>query len=230
MFVLIHLIPGGEARAVLGPKAQPVAIAQFDQRERARPPAVGPVPPLPLEPVALRPGPFLHAEPVRRHAHRPGASEDPDPGGPGHPARPRRGDPPGRLPGRAAQQARGLRHHRPFVHPLRRAGVPAGHAADPVVRGLPPDLPDRGSPEHVHHRHPLRSPRARPAGLHPGRHQHRILQPVHAVVDDGDHDRGLRADGPRQGRRDPDGSSTSMRSAMRSSRSSPCWGSHSGPS
>jgi peptide/nickel transport system permease protein len=31
MFVLIHLIPGGEARAVLGPRAQPVAIRQFDQ-------------------------------------------------------------------------------------------------------------------------------------------------------------------------------------------------------
>jgi peptide/nickel transport system permease protein len=32
MFVLIHLIPGGEARAVLGPKAQPVAIAQFNKQ------------------------------------------------------------------------------------------------------------------------------------------------------------------------------------------------------
>ncbi len=31
MFVLIHLIPGGEARAVLGPRAQPVAIAQFNR-------------------------------------------------------------------------------------------------------------------------------------------------------------------------------------------------------
>ena len=31
MFVLIHLIPGGEARAVLGPKAQSVAIAQFNK-------------------------------------------------------------------------------------------------------------------------------------------------------------------------------------------------------
>ena len=30
MFVLIHLIPGGEARAVLGPRAQPVAIQHFD--------------------------------------------------------------------------------------------------------------------------------------------------------------------------------------------------------
>ena len=31
MFILIHLIPGGEARAVLGPKAQPVEIAQFNK-------------------------------------------------------------------------------------------------------------------------------------------------------------------------------------------------------
>jgi peptide/nickel transport system permease protein len=31
MFILIHLIPGGEARAVLGPKAQPVAIQNFDR-------------------------------------------------------------------------------------------------------------------------------------------------------------------------------------------------------
>jgi peptide/nickel transport system permease protein len=31
MFILIHLIPGGEARAVLGPRAQPVAIAQFNK-------------------------------------------------------------------------------------------------------------------------------------------------------------------------------------------------------
>jgi peptide/nickel transport system permease protein len=31
MFVLIHLIPGGEARAVLGPRAQPEAIAQFNK-------------------------------------------------------------------------------------------------------------------------------------------------------------------------------------------------------
>jgi peptide/nickel transport system permease protein len=31
MFILIHLIPGGEARAVLGPKAQPVAIENFDK-------------------------------------------------------------------------------------------------------------------------------------------------------------------------------------------------------
>ena len=31
MFVLIHLIPGGEARAVLGPRAQPIAIAQFNR-------------------------------------------------------------------------------------------------------------------------------------------------------------------------------------------------------
>ena len=31
MFVLIHLIPGGEARAVLGPRAQPGAIAAFDR-------------------------------------------------------------------------------------------------------------------------------------------------------------------------------------------------------
>jgi len=30
MFILIHLIPGGEARAVLGPRAQPVAIEHFD--------------------------------------------------------------------------------------------------------------------------------------------------------------------------------------------------------
>jgi peptide/nickel transport system permease protein len=32
MFILIHLIPGGEARAVLGPRAQPVAIANFDRQ------------------------------------------------------------------------------------------------------------------------------------------------------------------------------------------------------
>ena len=31
MFILIHLIPGGEARAVLGPRAQPPAIAQFNK-------------------------------------------------------------------------------------------------------------------------------------------------------------------------------------------------------
>jgi peptide/nickel transport system permease protein len=31
MFILIHLIPGGEARAVLGPRAQPPAIAAFDR-------------------------------------------------------------------------------------------------------------------------------------------------------------------------------------------------------
>ena len=31
MFFLIHLIPGGEARAVLGPRAQPVQIAAFDR-------------------------------------------------------------------------------------------------------------------------------------------------------------------------------------------------------
>ncbi len=31
MFVLIHLIPGGEARAVLGPRAQPIAIEQFNR-------------------------------------------------------------------------------------------------------------------------------------------------------------------------------------------------------
>lgn len=31
MFILIHLIPGGEARAVLGPKAQPVQIAAFNR-------------------------------------------------------------------------------------------------------------------------------------------------------------------------------------------------------
>ncbi|MDA8072305.1 MAG: ABC transporter permease [Actinomycetota bacterium] len=32
MFVLIHVIPGGEARAVLGPRAQPFAIAQFNRQ------------------------------------------------------------------------------------------------------------------------------------------------------------------------------------------------------
>jgi peptide/nickel transport system permease protein len=32
MFILIHLIPGGEARAVLGPKAQPVSIENFDRQ------------------------------------------------------------------------------------------------------------------------------------------------------------------------------------------------------
>jgi peptide/nickel transport system permease protein len=31
MFILIHLIPGGEARAVLGARAQPVAIESFDK-------------------------------------------------------------------------------------------------------------------------------------------------------------------------------------------------------
>jgi peptide/nickel transport system permease protein len=31
MFILIHLIPGGEARAVLGPRAQPGAIEAFDR-------------------------------------------------------------------------------------------------------------------------------------------------------------------------------------------------------
>jgi peptide/nickel transport system permease protein len=31
MFILIHLIPGGEARAVLGPRAQPAAIEAFDK-------------------------------------------------------------------------------------------------------------------------------------------------------------------------------------------------------
>ena len=31
MFILIHLIPGGEGRAVLGPRAQPSAIAAFDR-------------------------------------------------------------------------------------------------------------------------------------------------------------------------------------------------------
>ena len=30
MFILIHLIPGGEARAVLGPKATPIAIRNFN--------------------------------------------------------------------------------------------------------------------------------------------------------------------------------------------------------
>jgi peptide/nickel transport system permease protein len=32
MFILIHLIPGGEARAVLGPRAQPGAIEAFDSQ------------------------------------------------------------------------------------------------------------------------------------------------------------------------------------------------------
>ena len=32
MFVLIHLIPGGEARAVLGAKATPIAIEQFNKQ------------------------------------------------------------------------------------------------------------------------------------------------------------------------------------------------------
>jgi peptide/nickel transport system permease protein len=32
MFILIHLIPGGEARAVLGPRANPVAIENFDNQ------------------------------------------------------------------------------------------------------------------------------------------------------------------------------------------------------
>jgi peptide/nickel transport system permease protein len=32
MFILIHLIPGGEARAVLGPRAQPVAIQSFERQ------------------------------------------------------------------------------------------------------------------------------------------------------------------------------------------------------
>ncbi len=32
MFILIHLIPGGEARAVLGARAQPIAIAQFNKQ------------------------------------------------------------------------------------------------------------------------------------------------------------------------------------------------------
>jgi peptide/nickel transport system permease protein len=31
MFILIHLIPGGEARAVLGPRANPVSLAQFNR-------------------------------------------------------------------------------------------------------------------------------------------------------------------------------------------------------
>ena len=39
------------------------------------------------------------------------------------------------------------------------------------------------------------------AGGHPGRHHHRLLQPLHALLDDGDDDRGLRAHGPGQGRR-----------------------------
>ena len=32
MFLLIHVIPGGEARAVLGPRAQPYQIAQFNRQ------------------------------------------------------------------------------------------------------------------------------------------------------------------------------------------------------
>ena len=56
-----------------------------------------------------------------------------------------------------------------------------------------------------------RSPRLRPADDHPGRHHHRLVQPLHALVDDGRHGRGLHPHGPGQGRQPTGGSSTATR-------------------
>ena len=54
-----------------------------------------------------------------------------------------------------------------------------------------------------------------PARADPGRDHDRVVQPLHAVLDDGGHDRGLRAHGAGQGRRASAGCSTGTRSATR---------------
>ena len=159
MFVLIHLIPGGEARAVLGPKAQPVAIAQFNKENGLD---------LPLWDQFLH---YLwnlsHFDLGRSYTLNQSV---------------------GALIGEALPKTlilvglatllavvvaiplgvyQVVRRNKPEDYIITGVsfilyavpGIPAGHAAHPVVRGLHPDLPDRGPPEHVHHRHPLRSPR-----------------------------------------------------------------------
>ena len=77
---------------------------------------------------------------------------------------------------------------------------------------------------------PRPTPGPGPPRLHPGRAHRRLVQPLHALVDDGGHDRGLRPHGPGQGGQHPGGSSTSTPCATPSSPSSPCWACRSPPS
>ena len=79
VFVLEHIIPGNLARAILGPRASPGAIAAFDRAERARPPGRVAVPDVPLPCPARQPRVLLPAEPERRLARRPRAAERPHP-------------------------------------------------------------------------------------------------------------------------------------------------------
>ena len=62
---------------------------------------------------------------------------------------------------------------------------------------------------------PLAAEGSRPAGAEPCGHHDRGVQPLHAVVDDGGDDRGLRAHGEGQGRRASGACSTGTRSGTR---------------
>ena len=123
-----------------------------------------------------------------------------------------RRDPARHPPGRPPQHADRLRPHRRLVRRLRDAGVPARGAAHPLVRDRPRLVLDsrrrRCSPVWGILTDPRRLVLP---GHHPGRDHDRRVQPLHALVDDGDDDRGLHPHGAGEGRRVRSGCSTGTR-------------------
>ena len=191
IFLLAHLIPGGEARAVLGVKATPKTIANFNRVNGLDRPLwdqflryLGGLPLLHL-------GYSYKFNRARAHSDRRAADEDARAGRHRDRRGPDRGDPPRGPPGGQAEQARRLRPHRIRVHPLRNAGIPPCDPADHRVHlpaGLASGITALGRvplggvhrPQGVHH-----------AGDHPCRHHHRLFQPLHALVAPRRHGGGL---------------------------------------
>ena len=198
-----------------GPKATTPQIAQFNRLNDFDPPVCEPV-------LALHRGHLRPPQPRLLVQLQPG-------GAPGHRPAPAQDPPAGRARDHLALVIaiplgilQVVRRNKPIDYVL--TGVSfifyampvflLGHAADPLLLLRPPLVPGRRPTDaSTVGDDPARSPRAGPARVHPGRPHHRLVQPVHAVLDDGDPHRGLRPHGPGQRGGHRAGCSTSTRCA-----------------
>ena len=86
-FILLHLLPGGPARAILGPRATPAAIAVFNRVNGFDQPMLVQYLGLDRPPGAREPRLLLQAQPERGQPHRRPAAQDHSAGRAGQPGR-----------------------------------------------------------------------------------------------------------------------------------------------
>ncbi len=202
VFLLAHIIPGGAARAALGPRATKLQIQQFNHLNHYDAPLIkqfwlyvkGLV-------TSFNLGYSYHWNQGVTQVILSRLPKTLVLVGLGTLVAVVVAVPLGHLAGRPAEQAHRLRPHQLVLRLLCHARVPARGPAHLVLLLRPPLVLLRSAPGDLGRRDPVRSPRPGPPRLHPGRAHHRLVQPVHAVVDDGDPHRGLRPHGAGQGSR-----------------------------